>query len=53
MEARVGFEPTIMDLQSTALDQLCYPAAGSNYMQYLNSQGNSYMFICLYCGKIV
>ena len=25
-EARMGFEPMIKDLQSSALDQLCYPA---------------------------
>ena len=27
-EARMGFEPMIKDLQSSALDQLCYPATG-------------------------
>ena len=26
-EARMGFEPMIKDLQSSALDQLCYPAS--------------------------
>ena len=29
-EARMGFEPMIKDLQSSALDQLCYPAVTIN-----------------------
>ena len=29
-EARMGFEPMIKDLQSSALDQLCYPATEFN-----------------------